>query len=233
MGAVVLIQDECIYKYGTRVKRNEYDAMKLVAEATYVPVPRVVQYEQLGKMGIIAMSVIPGVPLSSTWTTMPSHSRKSVLAQLKGYVAEWRRIAQPAECSGAFVCGAMGGVVSPHVPIPGRRFTGPFLDDPTFRKAIGASYYMHAGRRRTPEEVADALPPSSSVLTHCDLVPRNILVYGTRITGIIDWEFAGWYPEYWEYTNMRHEEWDNMVSSFLEPHPKALNAINSVRHVLF
>jgi len=20
-----------------------------------------------------------------------------------------------------------------------------------------------------------------------------------RITGIIDWEYAGWYPEYWEY----------------------------------
>jgi hypothetical protein len=23
-----------------------------------------------------------------------------------------------------------------------------------------------------------------------------------KITEIIDWEFGGWYPEYWEYTGM-------------------------------
>lgn len=31
---------------------------------------------------------------------------------------------------------------------------------------------------------------------------HNILVEGGRITGIIDWEYAGWYPEYWEYVKM-------------------------------
>jgi len=25
-------------------------------------------------------------------------------------------------------------------------------------------------------------------------------VEGTRIVAIVDWEFGGWYPEYWEYT---------------------------------
>jgi hypothetical protein len=29
---------------------------------------------------------------------------------------------------------------------------------------------------------------------------RNILVQDGRISGIVDWENAGWYPEYWEYT---------------------------------
>ena len=37
------------------------------------------------------------------------------------------------------------------------------------------------------------------VLTHGDLQPRNILVYGTEVIGIIDWELSGWYPEYWEF----------------------------------
>ena len=37
--------------------------------------------------------------------------------------------------------------------------------------------------------------------THGDFAPRNIMVKrdGT-ITAIIDWDSAGWFPEYWEYT---------------------------------
>lgn len=38
--------------------------------------------------------------------------------------------------------------------------------------------------------------------THADLNPSNIQYHNGRIMGIIDWEFAGWYPEYWEYTKM-------------------------------
>lgn len=39
------------------------------------------------------------------------------------------------------------------------------------------------------------------VFTHADLNLRNILVDGNgKISGIVDWECAGWYPEYWEYT---------------------------------
>ncbi|KAK0473072.1 kinase-like domain-containing protein [Armillaria novae-zelandiae] len=36
--------------------------------------------------------------------------------------------------------------------------------------------------------------------THSDLHTRNILVKDGRLAGIIDWETAGWFPEYWEYT---------------------------------
>ena len=37
------------------------------------------------------------------------------------------------------------------------------------------------------------------IFTHADLHPRNILIgEDGGITGIIDWETAGWYPRYWE-----------------------------------
>ncbi|KAF3058601.1 hypothetical protein GL218_05837 [Daldinia childiae] len=47
------------------------------------------------------------------------------------------------------------------------------------------------------------------VFTHADLNPRNILInqsiqpdgsIGWGVTGIVNWEFAGYYPEYWDYT---------------------------------
>jgi thiamine kinase-like enzyme len=48
------------------------------------------------------------------------------------------------------------------------------------------------------------LPRSTiSVFTHGDITPRNILIDEyDRITGIVDWEFVGWYPDYWEYANI-------------------------------
>ena len=39
-------------------------------------------------------------------------------------------------------------------------------------------------------------------LTQGDLLPHNILVDGSKITAIIDWETAGYYPEFWEYCRM-------------------------------
>ena len=37
------------------------------------------------------------------------------------------------------------------------------------------------------------------VFTHADLHFSNIMVSDGHISGIIDWETAGWYPDYWEY----------------------------------
>ncbi|CAG8285396.1 unnamed protein product [Penicillium nalgiovense] len=42
------------------------------------------------------------------------------------------------------------------------------------------------------------------VFTHGDLNPRNILAENGKITGIVDWENAGFFPEYWEYTKMHY-----------------------------
>lgn len=42
--------------------------------------------------------------------------------------------------------------------------------------------------------------PHRVLFTHSDLKHHNILVSGSRITGFLDWESAGWYPEYWEFT---------------------------------
>ncbi|KAK6840103.1 hypothetical protein PG987_005969 [Apiospora arundinis] len=44
-------------------------------------------------------------------------------------------------------------------------------------------------------------PWPASVFTHGDLNPSNIFVRGDEVVGIIDWETAGWYPDYWEYTS--------------------------------
>jgi len=233
MGAIVEYDRNLyLYKHGSRVRRNEADALRLIEQHTSVPVPHVFD-SYFGDVGIIVMSFINGQPLSTLWDEMPSQHKHSILAQLKGYIAQWRRIPQPSECDGAYSCGILGGSLSPDVAVPGRDFTGPFATNLEFRKAIADSYYQNAGRRVTPEEVVASLPPSQSVLTHCDLSPRNVLVDGTKITGIIDWEFSGWYPEYFEHAMVSEREWDYLTPEFLDPHPPERDAIVRLRHVLF
>ena len=56
-----------------------------------------------------------------------------------------------------------------------------------------------------PVFTEELLPTDSPIVfTHGDLCPRNIIVdpSSKRIVGIIDWAWAGWYPEYWEAGRM-------------------------------
>lgn len=61
------------------------------------------------------------------------------------------------------------------------------------------------------------------VFTHADFAPRNILVDEGRVTGIIDWEYTGWYLEHWEYIQaLKHlkpmPDWPEYLSRILPPH---------------
>lgn len=66
------------------------------------------------------------------------------------------------------------------------------------------------------------------VFTHADFHPRNIMVVdlpdgSVELSGIIDWESSGFYPEYWELlkaTNTRSVKdtsdwWDHLPPSIL------------------
>ena len=73
--------------------------------------------------------------------------------------------------------------------------------------------------------------------THGDLSSSNILVRDGRVVAIIDWEMAGWYPEYWEYTSAWHvnpydEWWRPEVEKFLDIYSAELE-MEKTRRKLF
>lgn len=56
--------------------------------------------------------------------------------------------------------------------------------------------------------------PTSFVFTHQDLAPRNLLVDGQGDLWLLDWQFSGWYPAYFEYVSMQNfnsEGWSMMA----------------------
>ncbi|KAG6104364.1 hypothetical protein E4U13_008404 [Claviceps humidiphila] len=47
---------------------------------------------------------------------------------------------------------------------------------------------------------------------------RNIMMYNGRLSGIIDWETCGWFPDYWDYTKAHYitkfnRRWLKMVDA--------------------
>ncbi|KAE8419785.1 kinase-like domain-containing protein [Aspergillus pseudocaelatus] len=61
------------------------------------------------------------------------------------------------------------------------------------------------------------------VLTHGDLAARNIMVKDGKITGIVDWEYSGLFPEYMEYAmatvihDCQEDWWKPHLKEILEP----------------
>ena len=69
-----------------------------------------------------------------------------------------------------------------------------------------AELFMILPRRSFPlkilENLKERLPRSEPyVLTHCDLNLGNIIVQDGSLAGILDWEFAAYYPIWYEYVS--------------------------------
>lgn len=67
-----------------------------------------------------------------------------------------------------------------------------------------ASDHSFASRELFEEKLGSAKRMQSRkhaiVYTHGDLKHHSIMIHNGHISGFIDWESAGWYPEYWEFT---------------------------------
>lgn len=70
--------------------------------------------------------------------------------------------------------------------------------------------------RESPVEVQEC----EEVLSHSDMVPRNIFISndGKRVVSIIDWEMAGYYPDFYEFFKYLHEfKYNNLdPSTFID-----------------
>ncbi|KAI0455904.1 kinase-like domain-containing protein [Xylaria acuta] len=202
-GAEVRLDDGEILKRGNRVNPAEEAALRLVKQYTTIPVPEVYDsnYTTVSghPWGNIWMEHLEGSPLSETWDDLEDTDKERICKELWGFVEQLRNIPKPVEFEHFYQCGADGSV-SQDVLLHNLGFPVPLLDDESLRKRINERY-VHFGGVSYRENLLDYLPRSdTSVFTHADLAPRNVLVDEVGvITGLIDWEFAGWYPDYWEY----------------------------------
>ena len=237
MGRIILEYDfSFVTKSGHGVRPAEAEAMRLISKHTSVPVPEVYYTKFISEYnGFIEMSLIQGSPLEGKWDAMDEKDKESVCRQTWDFIVQIRTV--PPQHEGIFQCTADGTPSKDPLLEDLQAPPRPLTNDSDLRARI-YERYLHCGGSRYEHELPDMLLKSDcAVFTHGDIAPRNIMVdENCSITGIIDWEYAGWYPDYWEYAQiMRPAFWGDW-SIWMErtaPRRWDVSGINAARKVLF
>jgi aminoglycoside phosphotransferase (APT) family kinase protein len=188
--------------------RNEFRALETVRSDTSIPVPEPLDLVSKPTDPHDSFSVpdtyllitkVPGKPLSGCHDVLSDRDCDDVVSQLRDCVAQLRDMPQTTN-QAKMICNTLGEACR-DPRIHGGQPVGPFEDETTFSQEL-----------RFSDEPARR--GHKIVFTHADLNPRNILVSQTArsdgtigwiVTGIVDWETAGFYPEYWEFTKAMFE----------------------------
>ncbi|CCE34744.1 uncharacterized protein CPUR_08680 [Claviceps purpurea 20.1] len=90
-------------------------------------------------------------------------------------------------------------------------FFGPFMDEEDFNDTLRCGALPNVVHSSGHE----------IVFTHGDLNMRNIMMHNGRLSGFIDRETCGWYPDYWDYTKAHfttklHLWWLKIVDAVFE-----------------
>ena len=192
---IVRISEYLVVKKADDIPVHEAPTLRFIAENTTIPVPKVhdVRLEDDKVVGIV-MDYMPGKPLDEVWNTLSPSQKQSIAEQLRGYISQLR------DLKGNYI-GAIGrGTVS--MGKWGPIYGGPFDSELEFNQWILSD--LHSGLPAPHRYYAErALTDGHEIVfTHSDFSSRNILVDENndyQVTAILDWEFAGWYPEWWEY----------------------------------
>ncbi|KKZ65090.1 hypothetical protein EMCG_01330 [[Emmonsia] crescens] len=204
MGRVILMYDySYVSKTGRSVRPSEAEAMRLISKYTSIPAPKVVYALFSDTNGDIGMTIIPGSSLDKHWKNLDDITKQSLCCQTWDLISMIQQVPQKPELKHIFQCAADGSptldpliqdIQQPPTPLE----TNSQLQSRIYKR------YIHFGGSRYKNQLLDMLPHSSfSVFTHADIAPRNIMVNENyQITGLLDWEYSGWYPDYWEYAQI-------------------------------
>lgn len=147
------------------------------------------------------MDFVDGECLEEAWLAMDAEQKRNIALQIRHILVTMRQAASDhrdmGAPSGSPRIGAFGG------PARDCRQLSDYSGGPFDTEAEFNEFVLDL-LQGTPSTIRSTLTQALDtnhqiVFTHGDLTPRNIIVKGDRVQALLDWEYAGWYPEYWEY----------------------------------
>ncbi|ROT38610.1 kinase-like protein [Sodiomyces alkalinus F11] len=205
---------------------SEANAIHFIANHTSIPVPKIYFAFVHKGTAYIIMRHIKGRMAASGWVLRSEESQTRILEQLRGMITELRSIPPPEGTK----IGSVDGGPFFDCRLPKKFYWGPFATIREFHHALSDNSPWHADCTNFPDlgelfAFYQQAEESRLVLTHGDLSSLNILVDGDSVVGIVDWETAGWFPPYWEYTTAKYVDpynpfWEEPVDRFITPMPQ-------------
>ncbi|KAH6916899.1 kinase-like domain-containing protein [Coprinopsis sp. MPI-PUGE-AT-0042] len=212
-------------KFGWRVHAREAMSMEYVRRNTKIPVPQVHWFwrDDERHQGFIVMELIQSACLERIAVGMPAAQREHVAAQIVDYVQQLRAL-------GGTSVNPMGSwnpkkpqqpvtydnVFFTH-PVKSLRPTAPFQSLEELRQYCLSRRAAKVPPLSTPPHLDINGVADQVFLTHGDMSPRNILVEGSNVVAILDWDTFGWYPGFWErcyiWYALPYDEWEDTLSA--------------------
>ncbi|KAF8652655.1 hypothetical protein AX16_004261 [Volvariella volvacea WC 439] len=202
-------------KYGNEVRYSEAAAMQYVAESTSIPIPIALD-AVWGRNGVfILMTTLPGVPFGKNYvlSDLPADDQMDFEDTIKGWLRQLRSLPIPSS-NDIYLFGDPNHnsvrileALDSHLP------NGVAESDSSILIVVPGEY--QDGLRANAGLSGLSNTHYRLCFTHGNLDPNNLYFENGQLTGIVNWERAGWYPEYWEYIRImyRKEEytlWWNM-----------------------
>lgn len=196
-----------VLKWSDRTRIEEAVAMQM-ARAAGMPVPKVLCYGELLSDTFqpvsILMTRLPGWPLNNSRDTpFVAEAEEPWFSELGECLHAMRKWKSPFQ--GNQICSAIGTPISTQ-RVPGHAM-GPFKAEEELHEYLLAPASAHGFTsleefQKTMTQARKIIDvPHEIVFTHGDLKAHNILVdENYRLSGFLDWETAGWCPEYWDFT---------------------------------
>jgi aminoglycoside phosphotransferase (APT) family kinase protein len=220
-------------KFGRQVDLAEGENMLFVAHSTSLPVPRVYALfrDPQNNKGYIVMERITANTLLSEWPSLTKRQKEAIAMKLGSFLKELRCLPSP------------GGYCSlGYRPLlddvfwngsASEKYNGPFRTEEEFNEAMIEKYLFNNGSQNKAEFYKQSFPAvfknHPPVFTHGDFQRKNIVLRSVGDTErdvdlvFLDWEFAGWYPNYWEYSRalfacgMWDDDWGLWVNTIFAP----------------
>lgn len=202
---------------------REAMAMRLVWKHTTIPIPRVHRVIPLKEGGsvITVMDFIEGERLDRAWPRLSLWSRARVAWTLRSYVRQLRRIpipppsfpgplgSEPSMCDGQSF-----SLLDPGYQDRAWRSTQQLLD--RLKNTAEERFRTHHPQQ-SPKTYPELENPGPLVFTHNDLNMRNIILTRDGKVWLIDWDFSGYYPKYFEYLSMLFATEDSDADQSFNP----------------
>ncbi|KAI5455759.1 hypothetical protein BGZ63DRAFT_397905 [Mariannaea sp. PMI_226] len=239
-----------IIKYGLNVSLTEGLNMLFAHRKHITMVPEVFAlYSVKNKDGrcinYIIMENIIGEGLDVMWNGMGCEEKEQVLGQLRDGLDVLRGIPSPGYfgCIGRQPFEESMFWTSAEGDVKDGSISGPFDTESQLIDAFVKKYLYYSGLVHKAEYYRRVLPlvlsGHRSIFSHGDLQRKNIMVKEDGGLVIIDWEAAGWYPEYWEYAlamfacGSWEDDWHESVGKILDEYPNEYAWFEMLRRELW
>lgn len=160
---------------------------------------------------------------------MDDSAQAQTISELKSYFDELHALRPPTTTGPAWIGSCSQGGAYDH-RIDNMRACGPFESIGAFHDMLVAPLgnirpdWIPKYRARLPDD-------DDVVFVHADFGDENVLINPAtgHVTGIIDWEMAGFWPRWWEYRkglfgSSCQPWWDDILKKIMVAYPDATEA---------